>query len=52
MKTFILGFIAGSLLSGSIVWAALPNNRMDRERDKFVEDGSGNIAIRAVVVDM
>lgn len=50
VKTFIFGFLLGSLLSGGVVFAALPGSRMDREFQKFIEDSDGNVAIRAVLV--
>lgn len=50
MKRFIIGFVLGSLLSGVSVWATLPNTRVDREYQKFLEDVDGNVAVRAIVV--
>lgn len=48
MKRFIFGFIIGSMISGGVVFAAIPNSRVDREYQKFTSDSNGNVAIRVV----
>jgi hypothetical protein len=50
MKNFIFGFVIGSVLSGSFVFAALPDGIMAREYNKFVQSSSGNTAVRVVAV--
>lgn len=48
MRKFIIGFVFGSLVSGTFVFAALPEGRNTREFNKFVADSSGNTTVRIV----
>lgn len=48
MRNFTIGVLVGLMLGGGIAWAALPDGRAAREKNKFVADSSGNTAIRIV----